>query len=998
MALSLVYASQDAASLPAVDIVAVHGLNGDAVNTWTHPKSKAFWLRDFLPNKVPDARILTFGYNAAAAFGHSTAEIIDHAKSLLISLIDKREESEALLQARLDPRYQQIKDSTLGIIFMGTPHGGSDKATYGKVLANIAQFIVDQHSALLQTNYEEQVPIDANHSMICKFETEEDDTFEKVYKRVQRMRDSPRRVLNNQLVAHNKHFEVPHLLSPVFTGRDDVLKRLTTSFTAKRRSLKQHQQRFVLFGLGGSGKTQTCLKFVHQHRQSDNLVQQCFVQIARLLQTDENINSVKRTLANTSLSWLLIFDNADNPNLRLTPYFPPGDRGDIIIASRNPQHQHYNTVGYEEVDQLSPSDSLVLLSKVAYGETSPLLDTLEKRKTIVEILGYHALAIVQAGAYIRETSCSLSHYLEVYEQRRKDLLDNLPPHLGTDYQHSVYATWQVSVDMIESTQISRISMSNSSLQILGLLGFYHHDQVPIQMFYCSWQNLQARGIRPDHFPWHNAPSDFFDYRHSVQESITLLAMFSLVTRNADLSLSVHPLVHDWCRERLSIEQQHSTCRRALYLLANSVNWEYRTEDYTLRRSLTPHVHELLRLQALYGDIGQDKTQYWPTLALILRENGCSKDAIILSEEVLELDMTRLGDEHPETLKSMTNLANQYSDVGRYSEALQISEKVLKGYQSKPGEISSSALRSMHDLAIRYSEVGRWTEALDLTNKVLKLQKTYLGEGHPDTLRTMSNLTARYTEAGRHREALQLTEEIYELQKVKLGEHHPDSLRSMHNLAIQYSDAGRQPEALHLTEKVLELMKSKLGEHHPDTLAAMQNLAIRRSEAGQKSKALQITEEVLELRKAKLGADHPDTLISMHNLAVWYGAAGRQGEKLQLTEEVLKLKQSKLGDDHPDTLMSMSNLAICHDEDGRQSEAVRLTEEVLALRKTKLGDSHPHTQASEQYLEYLLQTKSETSSTPKQSQQRRRFRLTFFRGRRPGKMGDVGQGDGHENAV
>lgn len=74
--------------------MAVHGLDGDAINTWTHPKSKAFWLKDFLPKKIPDARIMTFGYNAAAAFGRSTAEVIDHAKSLLTSLVDKREELE----------------------------------------------------------------------------------------------------------------------------------------------------------------------------------------------------------------------------------------------------------------------------------------------------------------------------------------------------------------------------------------------------------------------------------------------------------------------------------------------------------------------------------------------------------------------------------------------------------------------------------------------------------------------------------------------------------------------------------------------------------------------------------------------------------------------------------------------------------------------------------------------------------------------------------------
>jgi len=37
---------------------------------------------------------LSFGYNADTAFGNTTAEIIDHAKDLLSSLIDKREEVE----------------------------------------------------------------------------------------------------------------------------------------------------------------------------------------------------------------------------------------------------------------------------------------------------------------------------------------------------------------------------------------------------------------------------------------------------------------------------------------------------------------------------------------------------------------------------------------------------------------------------------------------------------------------------------------------------------------------------------------------------------------------------------------------------------------------------------------------------------------------------------------------------------------------------------------
>ena len=77
-----------------LSLVAVHGLNGDPIEAWTHPKTKAFWLGnvDFLPRDVPGARILTFGYNANVCFGSSRAEVIDHAKDLLSSLFDERED------------------------------------------------------------------------------------------------------------------------------------------------------------------------------------------------------------------------------------------------------------------------------------------------------------------------------------------------------------------------------------------------------------------------------------------------------------------------------------------------------------------------------------------------------------------------------------------------------------------------------------------------------------------------------------------------------------------------------------------------------------------------------------------------------------------------------------------------------------------------------------------------------------------------------------------
>ena len=69
-------------------IVAVHGLGGNPYKTWTEGKS--LWLRDFLPKAVPEARVLTFGYNSGIAFGGTASRIDDFATALLERLLQKR--------------------------------------------------------------------------------------------------------------------------------------------------------------------------------------------------------------------------------------------------------------------------------------------------------------------------------------------------------------------------------------------------------------------------------------------------------------------------------------------------------------------------------------------------------------------------------------------------------------------------------------------------------------------------------------------------------------------------------------------------------------------------------------------------------------------------------------------------------------------------------------------------------------------------------------------
>lgn len=69
--------------------MAIHGLNGDPLKSWTHADS-TLWLRDMLPLVLEGARVMSFGYDASIFCGN-TGSVREIAKQLLTDVRDERE-------------------------------------------------------------------------------------------------------------------------------------------------------------------------------------------------------------------------------------------------------------------------------------------------------------------------------------------------------------------------------------------------------------------------------------------------------------------------------------------------------------------------------------------------------------------------------------------------------------------------------------------------------------------------------------------------------------------------------------------------------------------------------------------------------------------------------------------------------------------------------------------------------------------------------------------
>ncbi|KAH8881985.1 hypothetical protein GQ53DRAFT_465131 [Thozetella sp. PMI_491] len=76
---------------PQLDICAVHGMNGNAFDTWAYDH-ETNWLRDFLPQdeRLREARVMTYGYSSLLQDNNNLSSLTEWSRGLLFELSSLR--------------------------------------------------------------------------------------------------------------------------------------------------------------------------------------------------------------------------------------------------------------------------------------------------------------------------------------------------------------------------------------------------------------------------------------------------------------------------------------------------------------------------------------------------------------------------------------------------------------------------------------------------------------------------------------------------------------------------------------------------------------------------------------------------------------------------------------------------------------------------------------------------------------------------------------------
>lgn len=325
-----------------------------------------------------------------------------------------------------------------------------------------------------------------------------------------------------------------------------------------------------------------------------------------------------------------------------------------------------------------------------------------------------------------------------------------------------------------------------------------------------------------------------------------------------------------------------------------------------------------------------------TIGASYRDLGLYNEAEKQFERAVDLNRSRLGEQHRDTLNAINDLADIYTSEGKYAQAEPLFVKTLEVRRRISGEENAETLGIAGNLANLYKRQGKYAEAEALTKRVAEIGRRVWGEEHPDTVTAMNNLGRLYTAEGKYEQAEATLTKVLELCRRVMGDEHPVVVVVLNNLARAYSDSGKYAQAEPLYLDAVERARRALGEAHPNTLQALNNLGLVYLFEGKNDRAEEIFSKTLEMRHPVPGEAHPDTLSFMSNLAHVYASEKKYKQAEELYSKALDGHRRVLGKEHSATLIVEYNFAVLQQAEGRYGEAEASLTAVYGAQKRVLG--------------------------------------------------------------
>ncbi|KAB2572575.1 Kinesin light chain [Lasiodiplodia theobromae] len=333
------------------------------------------------------------------------------------------------------------------------------------------------------------------------------------------------------------------------------------------------------------------------------------------------------------------------------------------------------------------------------------------------------------------------------------------------------------------------------------------------------------------------------------------------------------------------------------------------------------------------------------LAHVWDASGRLSDAASLQSEIVESNRQYYGENHPETIGALAQLAIFQDDLGHTKLAIEIGESVVTSGRKHLSPDDPYLLTAMANLARIYFHAGRFTEAEALQEETVEKHEELLGPEHPNTMRCWLNLAAIYNRrpVPRAKEASRITAMIAKRQIETQGNMHRDAL-----LAETYSVLSEKSNSL-ATHEILARQtdlhhqaESLLADDDPDRWLIATNLASTQADLGEWDSAEKLFKEAIDHLELILPPGHREIV----RVTALFGEKHKDAGLFAAGEKLLykAMEQDRVADQYSDDgVRSLTVIGISRWEQGRREDAKDIFERVVDIVRSQWDiDIESHT--------------------------------------------------------
>ncbi len=709
------------------------------------------------------------------------------------------------------------------------------------------------------------------------------------------------------------------LRNAAFTGRARTLVRL-------REGLALSPQ--TLVGLGGVGKTQVALEYVHRFSANYDVVwwisaedparaRADLFELARALGlaregTGGSVRPVLDALRRGEpyKRWLLVYDSADAPD-ELRALIPQGD-GHVLVTSRNPGWVSEATDAID-IGTFERGESMEFL-----GRQLPELDRPDA-ELLAESLGDLPLALEQAAAWLAATGMGVPEYVELLETEPAQLLDRNQP---AGYPLTTTATLQLSLRRLREQM-------PAAAKALEVCAFFAPEPIPVA--WLSHERFLAILTHDDE-----------SLRFPMMEGRLVREIVRYALASVDRgrnSIVVHRLVQAIIRGQLTPEEQAQAREQAIEVLAAA---NPGTADdpgsWPAFAELWPHI----RIPGLFPSARLEARQLIVDMVRFRYRRYDFAGSGELARDALAVWSGQFGPADLLTLHLRFHLANALRAQARYAESLAINADILPRLRTAGGPDHPYALMAAGGLAADRRALGDFAGARDLDLDTEARFRDAFGHDHYRSLMAANNLAVSHRMTGDFSAAAQLDQVTYRRRRELLGELHPYTLSSACNYGIDLREIGDLTGSRALLEGTLAAYREVIGLDQTETLRTGRELAITLRRLGDSVAAYEVGLDMLDRYEHVLGAQHADTLLCAITVAVALADVGALEPAQELAESIVDKLRATFEDDHVLVMSARHNLGVIRLREGRPHEAEPLVDAAYRRFVDLFGPEHPST--------------------------------------------------------